>query len=182
MRSKRVLFAFNYYKCYSCDNIIGSAYIVGIKGMGLGNGNRKKSHCFIVSNVTHHELNNLTGEKQFREKEITTEKEMILLMRWKHVFFGTRSRFLPIGLNTFFTRIYSAKGYSEVFILKHKQIVQWDLALCCCSVLWYLVKEFLLPNLNIFSHVPFTQCNLIVIKVTIDSFSLLSSFLKYLFA
>lgn len=74
--------------------------------MGLGNGNReiKKSHCFIVSNVTHHELNNLTGEKQFREKEITTEKEMILLMRWKHVFFfGTRSRFLPIGLNTFFS-------------------------------------------------------------------------------
>lgn len=30
----------------------------------------KKSHCFIVSNVTHHESNNLTGENNFKRKKL----------------------------------------------------------------------------------------------------------------
>lgn len=114
MGSKRVLFTFNYYKCYSCDNIIDR--VVGLYLSAITKKREEtKSHCFIVSNVTHHELNNLTGENNFKRKKLQPgQKEMILVMRLKKikiknmffcyffvvVVFGTRSRFLPIGLNT----------------------------------------------------------------------------------
>ena len=137
----------------------------------------KKFHCFIVSNVTHHELNNLTGEKQFREKEITTEKEMILLMRWKHVFFRYTIEILAYRLKHFFyENIFSKRLFWSIYF---KAQADCSMRFSCVLLFSFVVPGQGIPfaKFEYFSLMClFTQCNLIVIKVTIDSFSLLSSF------
>lgn len=97
-------------------------------------------------------------------KEITqrARKEKILGDAVKTCFFfGTRSRFsfLAIGLKArseLGVKRISAKGHFEVFILKHKQIAQWDCSFVAlvqcrpgCKILWWveLVEHKLMPKM-----------------------------------
>jgi hypothetical protein len=114
-RWERVLFDFNYYKCCSCDIIqyrrlfdrFGGTNVVGIK-------KRQTLSLFCLYSIECH----TSWIEQFNRqaKEITQraeKKRKILAMRWKHVFFGTRSRFSFLANGLKALSRWSKKNFSK---------------------------------------------------------------------